>query len=201
MFNILYKYFREEQDEDAIYLDNNKCKDSFDELLKNAKEHVHKRSKLDKTEIHLDEDECSDSSNGYFGIAKEDKFKEVAVHLGNSDLDDDNNDSDDNDENCSDLTVGHLKIDESDIFLNSDKENKLDYSTYNTKTNTNPKMIKKNVSYRLFTIETQSQDYDERRDTKEYKILVRSKSDGIEVIIFLILFFLIILILNVIECY
>jgi len=196
MLNILNnKYFREKQDkldENAIYLDDNKYKDSFDELLKSAKEHIRrKRSKLDEAEIYLDEREYSDSSTDYSEIAKENKFKEVAMHLNNNDDDGDNNDSDDNGEDCSDSIIDHLKIDESDMFLTSNEENKLDYSTYDTKTDTNSKMIKKQeVSYRLFTIETQSQDYDERRDMKEYKILVRSKLDGIEVIIFLTLFFL-----------
>jgi len=190
MLNILNnKYFREKQDkldENAIYLDDNKYKDSFDELLKSAKEHIRrKRSKLDEAEIYLDEREYSDSSTDYSEIAKENKSKEIAMHLNNNDDDGDNNDSDDNGEDCSDS-----KIDESDMFLTSNEENKLDYSTYDTKTDTNSKMIKKQeVSYRLFTIETQSQDYDERRDMKEYKILVRSKLDGIEVIIFLTLFF------------
>jgi len=209
MLNILNnKYFREKQDdtkldEDAIYLDDNKYKDSFDELLKSAKEHICKRSKLDEAEIYLDEGEYSNSSNDYSEIAKKDKSKEVAIHLNNNDDDNDNNDGDDNDEDCSDSTIDHLQIDEPDMFLTSNEENKLDYSTYDIKTDTNPKMIKKQkVSYKLFTIETQSQDYDERRDMKEYKILVRSKLDGIEVIIFLILFFLMFYFnLEFFECY
>lgn len=76
---------------------------------------------------------------------------------------------------------------------NSEKSNNLASGT--TKTETDSKIEKEqNVSYNFFTIGPMDHsDHDRvKHGVKEYKMLVRTKTDGIEVRICLILFLLII---------
>lgn len=93
--------------------------------------------------------------------------------------------NDDDDDRWSDSTIGCLKIDE-DVTPGSDNaaEPEFDCPAFDEggKNGDHCEINQKSdVSYRLFTIETQSQDYDVRKNTTEYKILFRSKVDGIEV--------------------
>jgi len=88
---------------------------------------------------------------------------------------------DDNDDDCND----HLKIYEEDLYL-SDVSEKLDdlaSGTFNSKIDKQP-----NVSYNLFTIGPMESPKHERikHGVKEYRMLVRTKTDCIEVRIFLI---------------
>lgn len=91
----------------------------------------------------------------------------------------------------------YLKDYEEALYLsdtdNSEKSNNLASGT--TKTETDSKIEKEqNVSYNFFTIGPMDHsDHDRvKHGVKEYKMLVRTKTDGIEVRICLILFLLII---------
>jgi len=104
---------------------------------------------------------------------KEETLEKVVTH---SDLDD-------NDDDCND----YLKIYEEDLYLSdTDVSEKLDDLASGK---TNSKIDKQqNVSYNLFTIGPMESPKHERikHGLKEYRILVRTKTDGIEVRIFLI---------------
>lgn len=114
---------------------------------------------------------------------KEDKPENAANH---PDSDNDSNSSND-----------HLKIYEEDLYLSdTDKSEKLDdIASGITKTEMDSKIEKEqNISYKLFTIgPMESSDHDRvKHNMKEYKMLVRTKTDGVEVRIYFILFLLII---------
>ncbi|EZA53909.1 hypothetical protein DMN91_009945 [Ooceraea biroi] len=140
------------------------CAHGFDEDFRIMKELLQKKksNRSDKISPAQKESKCSDSFNDDLEIAGEDESEKAAVDSHNDD---------------NDSTTGCLVIDESVERMSlSSAENE---SSYTDDDITDPEMGKgRNVSYRLFTIKAQSQDYHERRDTKQYRILVRSKLDG-----------------------
>lgn len=93
----------------------------------------------------------------------------------------------------SDLCNDHLKIYEEDLYLSEEEgpEKSDDLASGKTDSKINEQQ---NVLYNLFTLgPVASSDHDQiKHNIKEYKMLVRTKTDGKEVRIFLILFFLII---------
>lgn len=100
---------------------------------------------------------------------KENKSENVTIHsdLGNMDME------------CSAEFNDYLKIYEEELYEPSDAQ-KSDDLTSGNKTNN----IKTNVMYKLFTIgptESLNQELG-KHDVKEYQMLVRTKSDGTEVL-------------------
>ncbi|KAL6264947.1 hypothetical protein P5V15_005043 [Pogonomyrmex californicus] len=86
----------------------------------------------------------------------------------------DHSDSDSDDSNS------HLKLYEEDLYLSdTDKSEKSDNSANDDKTDSETDM-QQNVSYKLFTIGPESLNQKVKHNMKDYKMLVRTKIDGIE---------------------